>query len=208
MKVKCVKSVRKLIGGVLYDSDKFWNSGNVNSGYSRFLKGIVIKGYGHYNNIENFTDEFDNPLPKIDYRSNDEYPKIDWDIKSGDIITCDSDRYKYLIRGQKYRIVDVRKFKTYKGLSVPKSSSLNRSSIKLEGYDKWIKFNPWIFKKLSISDLRDLSISQILISPENFQVEFVRKFEKLNKNKALMECLSRSILDKHRHHYSILEWSV
>lgn len=201
MKVKCVKASSKTIAGVIYEASSFWNSTNAN----KWHKGkIVIEGHGRHN-IWNFTDENGNSLPQINYINPNRPPSFvdnSSTIEPNDIVICKSDRYKYLICDQKYRIVDVKHYshgQTMRG---------KFTNIKLEGYNRWIRYNQFSFRVLTKKESREIAISSILDKPENFSVDFIRKFEKINKGKALMECLSKSILDKQRHHYSILEWAV
>jgi len=81
--------------------------------------------------------------------------------------------------------------------------------MKLEGYTRWITFSNWAFRKLSLQESRDLALSQIFNQPENFSVEFVRKFDKeANKTKVLVQAIAKSILDPYRHHYDVLGWTI
>ena len=62
--------------------------------------------------------------------------------------------------------------------------------MKLEGYSRSITFSNWAFRKLSLQESRDLALSQIFNQPENFSVEFVRKFDKeANKTNLRLLCL-------------------
>ena len=81
--------------------------------------------------------------------------------------------------------------------------------IRLEGYSRFIRFNSWSFRKLSLQETREIALSQIFNLPENFSVDFIRKFEKENnKTKILLQALSKSILDPYRHEYGVLDWTI
>jgi len=202
MKVKSLKSNRKLIKGHTYETDYFSNDPN-NVGNNRWYLGrIYLKDRGYYQ-CEDFTTTDGQPLPQIiyDVRSNIEPTKVS-DIKKGDIIVCKLDgRFKYLIKGGKYRIEDVNVTST--------TSYQTIGDIKLEGYKRWLSWNTWNFRKLSLQESRDLALSQIFDQEENFSVEFKRKFEQSKtKEKILIETLAKSILDKYRHELDIIDWGI
>ena len=62
---------------------------------------------------------------------------------------------------------------------------------------------------MSLQETREIALSQIFNLPENFSVDFIRKFEKENnKTKILLQALSKSILDPYRHEYGVLDWTI
>jgi hypothetical protein len=201
MKVIAKKGNRKLLKGHAYEVDFFNNDSNNNSqGYRYAYKRLSIPGKGWYN-CDDFTLTDGNPLPPTTYdkRVKTEPTKIT-DLKKGDIVVCQSDsRFKYLIEGGKYRISDIR---------VQSSGSWSSGDIRLEGYNRWLMWSPWSFRKLSLQESRDLALSQIFDKEENFSVEFKRKFEqKENKDQVLIETLAKSMLDRHRHELGLVDWA-
>lgn len=205
MKVKSLKSNRKLIKGHIYDTEYFNNNQAASSTARYYLNRISIKGLGHYN-CSDFTTTDGQPLPQINY---DVRVKVDpikaSDLKKGDIVVCLSEhRFKYLIKGGKYRIQDIR-VNTNPGYT----GGWNSGDIKLEGYKRWLSWNNWNFRKLSLQESRDLALSQIFDQEENFSVEFKRKFDQAKqKDKILIETVAKSILDKYRHELDIIDWGI
>lgn len=207
MKVISKKGNRKLLKGHVYETDFFNNDHNqvrANQNYRYSYKRISIKDRGYYS-VDDFTQTDGKPLPEIVY---DRQVKVEptkiTDLKKGDVIVCLSDqRFKYLIKGGKYRIADVR---------IKNSTSYwsgSRGDIRLEGYNRWLKWSTWRFRKLTIQESRDLALSQIFDKEENFSVEFKRKFElKSDKDIVLVETLAKSILDKNRHQLGIMDWGI
>ena len=139
-------------------------------------------------------------MPQINYVSPNHTPVERFDVttlKANDIVVCNSDKYKYLLKGGKYRVLEVADANTW------------TAQIRLEGYSRFIRFNSWSFRKLSLQETREIALSQIFNQPENFSVDFIRKFEKENnKTKILLQALSKSILDPYRHEYGVLDWTI
>lgn len=199
MNVVSLKSNKKLLKGVVYEAESFDNTVAIGKRYHRQY--IRIKGFGSYL-CKNFSDTSGKPLPNITYTNPSLAPvsndRVDvTTLRKNDIIVCKSDRYKYLIKGAKYRIEDVKDANTWRAL------------VKLEGYARWIQFSNWSFRKLSLQESRDLALSQIFNQPENFSVEFIRKFDKeVNQTKVLIQSLAKSILDPYRHQYDLIDWTI
>jgi hypothetical protein len=199
MKVISLKSNKKLLKGLEYEAQSFDNTQNP----IRYrANSIHIKGFGWYQ-CKNFTDLSGNPLSQIKYNnpqftiSTTQDRIVPTELKKGDILVCSVERYKYLVKGAKYRVQDIKEPNTW---SV---------SIRLEGYSRWIKFSNWTFRKLTLQETRDLALSQIFDKPENFAVDFVRKIDKSsNKVQVLLQSLAKSILDNYRHHYDLIDWTI
>ncbi len=195
MQVKSLKNNNRLIKGQVYEAEYYNNLLNPTGVYTRGHGRIQIKDIGYYT-CKNFTLPNGDPLPTqlYDIRENSKYVGVS-DIKKGDIVVCrHDDRFKYLIKGGRYRISDV-------------DTSLGK--IKLEGYTRYIAWSGWVFRPLSLQESRDLTLSQIFDKEENFSVDFKRKFEQAqNKDKLLIETIAKSILDKWRHHYDIIDWGI
>jgi len=207
MKVISRKGNRKLLKGHVYETDFFNNDQTqTNQNYRYSYKRISIKGRGWYS-VDDFTQTDGQPLPKTIY---DRQVKVEptkiTDIKKGDVLVCLSDqRFKYLIKGGKYRIAEVR----ITNESSSWSASWSGGDIRLEGYNRWLMWSNWNFRKLTLQESRDLALSQIFDKEENFSVEFKRKFElKSDKDVVLVETLAKSILDKNRHELSVLDWGI
>lgn len=117
------------------------------------------------------------------------------DLKVNDIVECINDsRYKYLVKGGKYRISEI---------------DYGRDQFKLEGYDKWLVWTYWTFNILPLEESRRIKLDEIFNKPQFFGVEFKRKIEKKgNKNKLLIELLSKSISDRFRHSLSTVDWCI
>jgi hypothetical protein len=199
MQVISLKSNSRLIKGMVYEAYSFNNTLSTPGRYSR--QSIEIKGFGWYL-CKNFTDTNGNPLPQIQYTNSNKPTRqiIQADpnqLRPGDILVCNSDKFKYLVKGGKYRINEVKNPNTWS------------AQVKLEGYNRSIKFTNWVFRKLSTQESRDLALSQIFDQPENFSVEFVRKFDKeSNKTKVLIQSLAKSILDPYRHGCDLIDWTI
>jgi hypothetical protein len=73
-----------------------------------------------------------------------------------------------------------------------------------------MKFNSWVFRKLTPEESREINLNKILHN-EDAKVITDSKTRKIdlviNKNLELMKNLSRSIVDENRHHLSILDWA-
>lgn len=200
MNVVSLKSNKKLLKGVTYEAESFDNT-PPSPGQRWHRASIHIKNFGWYL-CKNFSDTNGKPLPQIKYTSptagQRRVETVDArSLKKNDIIVCKSDKYKYLVKGGKYRIAEV------------KDANSWRAQIRLEGYSRWLSFSTWAFRVLSLQESRELALSSIFNQPENFSVEFVRKFDKEeNQAKVLLESLARSILDPYRHHYDIVGWTI
>ena len=208
MKVKSKKGSKKIVKGMVYDTKFFANDPKSTMGNSfrnRYGR-ILIEGYGMYR-CADFTTTYGKPLPQIDF---DERLKnyVEFkaeDTKKGDIVVCQSDRYKYLIKGAKYRVEDVKIHQHGNtGTYVYQTTEM-----KLEGYKRWLSCNNWTFRRLNTQEYRDLALSQIFDKEENFSVDFIRKFDKSkNPDKILIETIAKSILDKYRHELDIVQWGI
>jgi len=207
MKVISKKDSRKLLKGYVYETDFFNNDQTKRTtvgghSYSYSYKRISIKDKGWFN-IVDFTTTDGQPLPEIFYdKQVKKEPTKITDLKKGDVLVCLSDqRFKYLIKGGKYRIADIR-------IRNP-SSNWSSGDVRLEGYSRWLMWSTWNFRKLSLQESRDLALSQIFDKEENFSVEFKRKFElKSDKDVVLVETLAKSILDKNRHELDVIDWGI
>jgi hypothetical protein len=183
MKVIFIGKSKKLITNHIYDVD-YYNPNNYN---------ISLVGLGRYYK-KNFLLANGDVLPNQPFDSRKESTDKDRDLKKGDLVFCKSDHFKYLLNGSIYRVSSVEKINNY------------RNIITLEGYSRKLNFN-YNFRKLNTKEVRSISLNQIFDKKENFSVEFVSKFKQVkNKNKILIDFLSKSILDEKRHHLDIIDW--
>jgi hypothetical protein len=200
---------KRLIKGHRYEVQNLWNDGT----NQRWLEGKVeLVGFSRYS-VNSFTDTNGNPLPNINYLSIvqpvERFIKYE-DCKVGEILVCNSDRYKTLVNGSMYKIEkldkvenEVTNYSGYKWVS-------KQESVKFEGINRKIKFNGWAFRKLTPEETREISLESILNGeePKIVKTTDIRKIDMvLNKEKALMEIISKTILDVNRHHLSIIDWS-
>lgn len=196
MNVISLKSNSKLIKGHQYIANSFNNT--INATLSWYDGSIYIRGFGRYQ-CKDFTDTSGNPLPQINYTNptNTLTPSFNVrTLKVGDIIVCNTNKYKYLVKDGKYKISHINFKNQY------------TTQIKLEGYNTWINWS-YYFRKLSLQESRDLALSQIFDQPENFSVDFIRKFDKeKNQTKILLETIAKSIIDKNRHYLDVIDWGI
>lgn len=199
------KDTKRLIKGVRYEVENLWNNGNIQS----WLNGKVqIKGIGRFD-VDNFTDDNGNPLPRINYSSNTISTRESLlsfsDIKEGDILVCTSDYYKTLLKGGMYKVESKIEIQNNKY-----SWSRNDEYIKFKGVERKLKFNPWNFRSLNAEESRDISLMAVLedVQPDIITTTKFRKIDKVeNKDIELIKTLAKSIIDPNRHHLSVVEWA-
>jgi hypothetical protein len=83
-------------------------------------------------------------------------------------------------------------------------------SIKFEGIKRKLKFNGCAFRKLTPEETREISLGSILNGEEPVIVKTtdIRKIDMVvNKERALMEVIAKTIIDENRHHLSIIDWT-
>lgn len=208
MIVICKKATKRLVKGVRYEVDGLWNDGK----NQRWLEGTVqIKGIGRFT-VNNFVDESGNPLPTINIAHQRELvTRIEWsDLKEGDILVCDSEHYKSLVKDGMYRIE--KKISNTKSVKNWQGNIYTRTEnkIKFVGIPRTLKFNSWGFRKLTASEQREISLSQVLdgTGPNIIQSTKIRKIDLIkDKNPILIKALCQSILDPNRHVLSVVDWA-
>lgn len=199
-------SNKKLLKGHRYEVNNLWNNGN----NQRWTEGqIELVGFGRYS-VSGFTDDSGNKIPKINYKSI--VPQIDRfikfeDVSVGEILVCNADHYKTMARGSMYRVENLENVKIE---MADRRWTSAQKSIKFEGVSRKLKFNGWNFRKLTSEESREISLNNILHNeaPKVIKTTNIRKIDLvINKNKALMEVISKTLLDTNRHHLSIIDWS-
>jgi hypothetical protein len=199
---------KRLIKGHRYEVQNLWNSGT----NQRWVEGKVhLVGFGRYS-VDSFTDDNGNPLPKINYSSNIIQANISIkfeDCKEGEILICNTDQYKTLTKGAMYKIQSLKSVEFDVNGFNNKYTRVEKS-IKFEGFNRYLKFNGWSFRKLTPVESREISLSSILNGeePNIIKTKDIRGIDlSLNKYKSLMEIISKTILDNNKHHLSIIDWS-
>ena len=208
MIVICKKATKKMVKGLRYEVLNLWNDGTC----ARWQEGkIEILGFGRFV-VGNFTDTDGKPLPKI--KIVNPLPRVVSlefsDLKKGDILVCKSDRYKTIAKDAMYKIESLKEVTTQKLGWNKHPYNHSERTIKFEGIPRSMKFNSWIFRKLTPEESREINLNKILHN-EDAKIVTDSKTRKIdlvvNKNLELMKNLSKSIMDENRHHLSILDWS-
>lgn len=194
MQVRSKKSTKKLVKGLLYECEYY------ESQYDS-IRIITPNGQNIWSRLSTFTlPNGDSIVGTWGNRNRSWEPTK---VKPGDVIICNSDSYKYLIRGCKYRISEVKD---------DNSAYYKRQDILIEGYKRWIKYTDWNFRKLNTQESRDLALSQIFDKPEDFSVEVVSKVKqnriKDGKSKLVIDSLIKSITDRNRHSLDLIDWTI
>lgn len=200
---------KRLIKGHRYEVQNLWNNGS----NQRWLEGkIQLVGFGRYS-VSSFTDSSGNPIGNINYTTTttqvSRFIKFE-DVSNGEILVCVSDNYKTMAKGSMYKIEKLECVETER-LGWNNIKYTHREyNIKFEGVSRKLKFNGWSFRKLTPEESREISLNTILHNeaPKIVKTSDIRKIDLVpNKNKSLMEVISKTLLDVNRHHLSIVDWS-
>jgi len=207
MIVICKKANKRLIKGCRYEVDSIWNNGSSQS----WLDGkIQLVGFGRYS-VDNFTDTDGNPIQKINYKRQNETTRVISfdDVKVGDILVCNTDHYKTMIKDGLYKIEDLKEVEHERVTWSKQKYKFTEKTIKFEGIKRYLKFSGWYFRKLTPEESREISLNTVLNNegPDIITTKDIRKIDMApNKEKLLMDILSKSILDNSRHHLSVVGW--
>ena len=206
MVVVAKKNTSKLVKGARYEVYSLYNSPSITR------KVVYIKGLGGYD-VKGFTDTNGNPLPLITIQPKViDIPKLDFSsLKKGDLIVCNSDNYKTIVKDAKYKITDLKEkvveYTTWNGAKATRTYP----KIKFEGVNRWFDFNSWRFRGLSTEEIREISLSQVLEGkePEVIKTDKLRKIDHVkNKEKELILYLSKAIFDHSRNNLDIIGWAT
>jgi hypothetical protein len=198
MKVISKVSNKRLIKGHEYEVESIYNDGTSNS----WLEGkLSIGNLGRFR-VDNFKMPDNKAVPKIKLEKVALKSKDVKETEIGDLLICKVDSYVLFNKDSLYKVKDIKeveKFNRYKEVSV-----------KFEGINRWIKLSNWNFRQLTDQEKRELSLNYLL---NNENPDIVNKVERKidldkNKNESLMKEISKSILDRNRHHLSIIEWAI
>ncbi len=204
MIVVCKKNTKRIVKGIRYEAMSLNNP--TGHGY------VYIKDIGRFS-VNNFTDTNGNNLPHSSFNN---FPQIIHDdtdfstLNKGDILICKYDRYKAIIKDKMYKISDLKSVtidvKGWQGVI----SQRTTNSIKLDGNNRWLKFNSWQFRKPNTNENRELGLNTLLGDEEiSFTVDSsVRRIDIIdNKDNELIKLLSSAIVDKSRHRLSVIDWA-
>ena len=207
MNIICKKPTSKLIKSATYEVELLYNNGTNTS----WKEGRVrVKDVSGFYSVNNFTDMNGSPVQKVNVGSPvaQEILKFE-DLKVGDILVCKSDNYKTLIRNGYYKIEKLDSVD--KPVRYGTNSYVHKEQkVKLQGVKRTLKFNSWCFRKMSVQELREANLNELLNNQplKVISEPIKRKFDHLeNKEEALVEALCLSILDKNRHKLSIVDWT-
>ena len=208
MIVICKRPTKRLIKGHRYKVKNLWNDGTNRT----WIEGrLEIEGIGKFS-VTGFSDTDGSDVPKINIIAPAVVSlRVTFEkLKVGDILICDSDRYKTMIKDAYYRIEKLQEFeyerKTYNGHVIKYVDKY----IRFEGIKRRLIYNEWCFRGLSNDELREIGLNKVLNDEEpNILGETnVRKLEFLkDKDVALIKNLAQAIIDPNRHHLSIIEWA-
>ncbi len=201
---------KKLLNGVAYNLTKLRNDGTNNKIVEGTLE--ISESYGSFKAI-NFVDYFGKELPKTNILGNTQPPGRRYgteyvSVKEGDIIVCQADTFKTLAKNGRYVIEEV----------MLKETTSSSGYVRRENYIRFVGiprkyryYGGWRFRKLNQEESREIQLAGILENkdPEFIKTSKIRKIDLVeNKERELMVVLSKSILDRHRHAISILDWGI
>lgn len=201
MKVISKVSTNSLIKDHEYDVESIYNDGN-----SKFwLEGkLSIEILGKFS-VNNFKMPNGEDLPKIKIEKESLKLKNIKETIVNDILVCVSSNYTLFNKDSLYKVIDLKTIeKTHF------NSKYIEKSVKFEGINRWIKLNPWNFRHLRDQEKREINLESILNDKDPGVVKSVKRKVDLEENKKdfIMKEISKSILDKKRHHLSVVEWVI
>jgi hypothetical protein len=205
MKVICKRNNTKLIGGNQYEAICVNNTGKVGN------RVVLANNLGRYS-PKNFTLLDGSPLPEIEWESPEyktemeessnsymSHEKIS-QLKIGDIIVCKSESSKFIQRGRKYKITDLKSA----------DNKLYNIKVKIEGHNRWL--SPYVFRISTKQETRSISLGNIFGDTENVSVNSsIRKidsYDDVKKNKELIKIIFKSLSDPFRHDMSVIDWAI
>lgn len=201
-----MKVVSKVSSGSLlkdheYEVSQLYNDGTSNS----WIEGrLYIENLGRFN-VENFKMPGGGEIPKIKIEKTSLRTKELKDTKIGDMLLCKSESYVLFKKDSLYKVADL-KIVERKWFN----STYREIKVKFEGINRWIKLSNWNFRQLSDQEKREINLENLLNDKEPDIVRGKKRKIDLEENKEdfLMREISKSILDKKRHHLSVVEWVI
>lgn len=161
---------------------------------------VLSKFPGKVYSCGNFKTLDGKNLPSIQ-KNYEEKKHFSLSVKKGDLIKCLSDVYNNYTKGEVYKV----KYVSDHGSTYGSNSVY----MKIEGFSNSVKATN-NFKILTKAEKRKHVIDSMRKDNSTFIKESSgRKIDSVdNKNKKLMEFISKSIVDKNRHYLTILEWAI
>jgi hypothetical protein len=208
MIVVCKRGTKRLIKGHRYEVTSLFNSGTGNP----WRNGkIVIKDVGRFS-VNSFTDTNGKEIAKVDYQATIVRPTryTFEDCSKGDILVCNSDRYKTFVKGGMYKIEELTTVNSVVNIKYNNTTrNVTTNYVKFVGIKRKMKFNSWSFRRLNSDEAREISLNHILNNEDtNIIIESVKRNIELvdDKDDVLLKILAKSILDPYRHNLSVIEW--
>lgn len=194
-------STKRLIKDHKYEVDYIYNDNTSRN----WIEGrLGVKNLGQFR-VYNFKTIDGKEIPKIriDRKVKEEHISINNCIE-GDLVICLSNGYTTFTRDCMYKInkIQISEIISY-------GRKFNVIKVKFEGNNNWIK-STYNFRPLSDQELREIHLESLLEDKEpNIIIGKQRKIELVqDKNKELIKEIANSILDRNRHHLSVLEWAI
>jgi hypothetical protein len=204
---------KRLLKNHTYKVERLYNDGS----NPNYLEGkLEIKDLGLFY-VSTFTDLNKKEISKINYgkplekRKTTEFSSL----KKGDILVCKVRDLKSIVYDRLYIIEDL--FTTEKevtqisyGTNAPIKRKLKSDYVSLKGIKRNIIYSPWKFEKIPTELQRDMNISSLLGISSNLNITTEVPIRKIDfsddKEKDLIELIAKSVLDRSRHHYGIMDW--
>lgn len=180
------KSTKRIIKGLRYEAESIHNNQPNQTG------SVYIKDTGWFS-VNTFTDTDGNPVPKVHTNGHVVTMLEASELNVGDKLICTNDSFRLFDKGGSYEI---------ERIDIITGQYGNRTKIKFKDIKRTIYFNPWSFRKMTVAELRATALNTFFNEEEEVVPEVV------NKEKMLMELLARSLLDRNRHHLSIVDWGI
>jgi len=217
MKVICTGNTKRLVKGATYEVLDLKNLDTSNSKY--FRPHIIIK-LNETNsctlNIRNFKLENGDPLPEINW-SSDEWKTKQTEygqsristsnpIKAGDYVTYMRNSHKGLIGGKIYKVSNVRELhhKSYGG------TTWSELEIQVEGSARFYK--TYSFRKCTPQVAREISLNTLFdeetgVMSVDKSIRKIDKYEPSDKESLLIKILMSAALDSNRNNMTIVDWA-
>lgn len=217
MKVICNTNTTKLVKGATYDVVVISNIASP----SRSFIIVSVSGKGVRGNIKSFSNLDGTPIasdykapsasiePIDDYklRLTNEGVK---DLKKGDYVVSTYSS-KTIEKGRMYIVSDVNYTEKQVARTFGSGTyTIVNAKLKVNGYGGWL--SPYRFRKLSVQESRDVSLSVVM--DEEVKVDKAnsdRRLDRQNedrKRKMLLGSLFQAIMDPYRNNMSVVEWAV
>ena len=206
MKVTCIKEGSKyLVKGETYEVEDYRPAGKYTSNgrtYNRssylLLKGVPSKQDPKKFKMSNgkllseYTREIKNN-PRYTYNSELRISDVN-KLKVGDYVKCNTDGLKHFIKGQYYKVTDIKIKTTEK--TIYSQSRTYIEKIKLEDQNRFL--STYRFQLLSTSDKRKLSLGELLGDKPKELKRYDRKWDSIKDDNKKKMILLEKILEANK----------